>query len=237
MNYTDVHIHMLWGVDDGAKTVEEAREMLEMAYTEGTRSICLTPHYHPGYFGENRESSEKAFLELKEYAAVRYPELKLYLGNELRYSPGCVEWLNHGRCRTLNGTNHVLVDFSETAKKSLIINAAHQLLNAGYRPVIAHVERYRDLGKDLRADENLKACGAVLQIDAGSLFGEWGYYAKQKSRKLLDVRLADLVCTDAHGVKGRTPTLSKAYEYVRKHCGDEYAEEVFCTNAQRLLEV
>lgn len=233
--FADLHIHMLYGVDDGAKTAEEMKQMMDAAYQDGICTICLTPHYHPGYFGDNREKTETVFRELQAYAADKYPDCELFLGNELRYSQGCVDWLNSGACRTLNGTENVLVDFSEFAEKTLITDAVHWLLNAGYCPVIAHAERYRELGRDLREIGRLKDYGAVIQIDAGSLFGEWGRFAKQKSKKMVEAKLADLVCSDAHGITGRIPVLSKAYGFILKRCGADYAEDVFCSFPRKLL--
>ena len=234
--FSDIHIHMLSGVDDGAKTETESQDMLDMAYRDGTRVFCLTPHFHPGFFGDNRAASEKAFDSLSSYAREKYPDAKLLLGNELRYSPNCVEWLNQGHCRTMNNTRFALVDFSESVERTVVTDAVYRLLNAGYTPILAHVERYGSLHKDFREIRQYKECGAVIQIDGPSIFGEWGFQARQRSRRLLEARLVDLVCSDAHGTTRRVPQLSASYEYVLQHCGESYAEAVCSSNALKILE-
>lgn len=91
-----------------------------------------TPHFHPGYFGDNYGKVNAAFERLSSYVQKTYPDMALYLGNELRYEPECVTWLRQVVCRTVNGTRYVLVDFSETAPEKTIGNGLHNLLNAGY---------------------------------------------------------------------------------------------------------
>ena len=115
MALADIHIHLLFGVDDGAKDEDEMHAILDAAYQAGTRVLCCTPHFHPGYFGDNYDKVNAAFKRLSSYVQKTYPDMALYLGNELRYEPECVTWLRQGVCRTVNGTRYVLVDFSETA--------------------------------------------------------------------------------------------------------------------------
>ena len=83
--FFDLHTHMLCGVDDGAKTEEEMYAMLEMAYADGTRALCVTPHYSPYLFGDTYEASEASFALLADYVAKRHPDMYLYLGHELGY--------------------------------------------------------------------------------------------------------------------------------------------------------
>ena len=61
MQFSDIHIHVLYNCDDGAKSMEDMYKMIDAAYVDGTRYICLTPHYNPGYFGENSEKSKASF--------------------------------------------------------------------------------------------------------------------------------------------------------------------------------
>lgn len=131
MNYVDIHMHLLSGVDDGAENEIQMQEIIDAAYADGTRTICATKHFHPGYFGDNRNAVEDAFTELKNYAK-KYSDLQLCLGNELRYSSNCLDWLNNGNCMTLNGSRYVLVDFLESDDSEYIVGSALKLLNAGY---------------------------------------------------------------------------------------------------------
>ncbi len=234
MSFADLHNHSLWGVDDGAKTEQEMFAMVDAAYADGIEAICLTPHFHPGYFGIHDEGTKQAFDALTRYAAEKYPELRLYLGNELRYSSECLSWLESGACRTLNGTDFVLVDFQEGESERIIVRGLQRLMSAGYKPVLAHGERYRDLSQ--KAVLDISRSGAWIQIDVQSLFGVYGLGARIRSRDLLKKKLVDIVATDAHGLGRRSPVLSRGYRMVEQKYGSAYAERLFRKNPLRLLE-
>lgn len=235
MNYADIHTHLLCGVDDGAKTEQEMREVLDAAYADGTRIICATPHFHPGFFGDNRNTVADAFTKLNNYAK-KYNDLQLCLGNELRYSSNCIDWLSKGNCMTLNGSRYVLVDFLESDDAEYIVNSVLRLLNAGYIPVLAHAERYENFHRDMREISYLQECGVVIQVDAQSPFGGWGRSSKQISRRIIESYLADVIASDAHNVLDRPPQMSTCYDYVVNKCGEEYAERIFLKNPLDILK-
>lgn len=234
MKFTDLHNHTLWGVDDGPGTEDEMLRMLDAAWADGLENLCLTPHFHPGYFGDNREKTREVFETLRRYAAEKYPAMGLYLGNELRYSGECLSWLESGACRTLNGTGCVLVDFEENQTEAHIVKALERLMSAGYRPVLAHAERYRSLS--VQRIWELTRNGVWIQIDVQSLFGTYGLGARLRSRNLMKKKLVDIVATDAHGLGRRSPILSRGYREVRRKYGDVYATTIFAENPRRLLE-
>ena len=121
MIFADIHNHSLACVDDGARSEEAMFRMVDAAYADGIRLLCLTPHFHPVCFGDNRASSLESFKKLQAYCAEHHPDLRLYLGNELRYGPNCDNWLKEGFCRALGSSSLVLVDFPADAGQSLII--------------------------------------------------------------------------------------------------------------------
>ena len=235
MFFTDIHIHALYGVDDGAKTEAEMQEIVDASYADGVRVLCVTPHFHPGYFGDNKNKTEVAYQRLETYIQQNYPDMKLYRGNELRYSRDCVSWLNSGKCHTLNGTQYVLVDFSEAAEAQKISSALEHLLSAGYRPVLAHVERYRALWWHKNLICSFREKGVLIQVDAQSVLGEFGYLIKRQSRYLLKNELAHLICSDSHDVRERPPQLSRCFQIVQKKYGQDYAIALLCDNGKRLM--
>lgn len=233
--FADIHLHMLYGTDDGPKTPEQMTAMFDAAYEAGTRLFCLTPHFHLGLFGDNRAASETAFSQLLAYARERDPNTVLLLGNELRYGPAAVEWLEQGLCRTMDQGRLVLVDFHEDEEENTVKTALYRLLNAGYRPILAHAERYHKLSRSWTLFEDLKSKGILIQINGNSIFGQWSRSAKKLSRQLLARRLADLVCSDAHNTGSRPPELQKAYRFVAARYGSAYARRLFYENAAGLL--
>lgn len=235
MPFADIHIHVLYGVDDGAETEAEMHAMVDAAYADGVRIICATPHFHPGYFGNHNDQIEAAFQALTDYARQRYPQMEFCLGNELRYSCDCVSWLQSGQCRTLNGTQYVLVDFSDEEEQQRISDGLDQLLNAGYRPVLAHVERYRTLFGQLKMIRTFQDNGVLLQVDAQALLGNFGFMIRRQSKAMLSAGLIDLIGSDGHDLVHRPPELSKCFQYIQKKCGTDYAEALCWNNALRLL--
>ena len=112
-NFFDLHSHMLCRVDDGTRSEEEMYSMLDRSYADGVRGLFLTPHFSPGMFGDTRETAKESFALLTAYAKEKYPDMELFLGNELGYYDGCQRALEAGDCNTLAGSRYVLVDFSE----------------------------------------------------------------------------------------------------------------------------
>lgn len=235
MTFADLHTHSLWGVDDGARKREDMQRMLDAAYEDGTRYICFTPHFHLGYFGDNKRKTEDAFFEVSEYASVEYPDMKLCLGNELRYSPECVFWLQDNLCRTMNGTEYVLVDFPERERADTIVDGLHRILNAGYIPVLAHAERYDKLSPGLREIRGFRQDGVLIQLDSQSLTGAFGRLVKWRANAILQKGYADFVSTDAHDLRRRPPVMSDAFEYIKKKTGMSVAQRLCRDNALRLL--
>lgn len=235
MKFADIHIHALFGTDDGAKTEEEMKKMIDAAYIDGTKVICFTPHFIPELFKNNSEAAENAFIKAKEYVSGKYSDMFLFLGNELRYNASCTQWLKDGMCRTLNGTNCVLVDFNADEKSKVICDAMNALLSAGYVPVLAHAERYKDLSRKTDAVKKLKDRGVIIQLDAGSLFGEWGFGSRIRSKKLLSKHLVDVVASDAHNTSSRKPEMSEGYEFIKKTYGQHYADDICFYNTLKIL--
>jgi len=233
MQFTDIHNHSLYGVDDGAKTVEDSCAMISALYEENVRTLCFTPHFNPGYYGNNGQRAREAFEEMKKYCAEKHPDLKLYLGNELHYNKGCNDWLLNGLCNTMNGDNIVLVDFSEGETAANIVRALEKMLNAGYKPILAHCERYRFMSPSLLAE--IKRKGVLLQMNAASPIGCGLSGKTRKSRRLLANKLIDFISTDAHNLTSRPPSMKKSYDFVSKKYGGEYADRLFGENAKKLI--
>ncbi len=233
MTYSDMHIHALYGVDDGAKTEEMMLAMVDAEYQDGVRFLCLTPHYHPGYFGDNRDAVLRAYEQLCRTAEVRWPDLKLGLGNELRYDRGCLSWLRDGLCHTMNGTNYVLVDFIEDEENGRIHQALDRLLNAGYTPILAHAERYsRMKEQDIR---EFRENGVLIQVDTQSLFRGFGFFIQRRCKTLLKSRLVDLAGSDAHDLSRRPPGISDFSKAIGNLCGKDYAAAICSANTAHAL--
>ncbi len=216
--FFDLHSHMLCGVDDGAKTVEDMFSMLEMAYEDGIRAICLTPHYSPYLFGDTLEKSAESFEILKKYVSEKHPDMRIFLGHELGYHRSGLDALNDGICRSIAGSRYVLVDFPEAIEFFEIQSAMDQLQRAGYFPILAHTERYRCLFRQLRWIEEFVENGGTVQVNASSVNGSWGRGAQKQWKKLIRRGLVHIIASDAHNLTTRPPLISVCMPFLQKHC-------------------
>ena len=234
--FVDLHCHMLYGIDDGAVSFEEMQKMLDMAYEDGIRHICLTPHANLRADVDFRQEANQAFEELCLYAE-KYPDMQFYQGNELFYSHGLVEGIRSGRFLGLNGTRYVLVEFLPTVSYYDLTYALKDLSGAGYFPILAHAERYSALYKRKKELFNMaKNDGFYLQINGTSLFGKWGFNARRFAWKAIKSGTVVAVASDGHGAEGRTPCLGKAFAAVEKRIGKKAAKQLFYHLPLAILE-
>lgn len=234
MYFSDIHLHILYGTDDGANTVEDMYKMVDMAYSDGVRFICATPHFHPVYFGDNRKEALAAFDVLTAYCKDKYPDLLLMLGNEVACQNELIPMYRSGTIRSFGNTRYTLVEFNENDSESYIAEAIDRILNMGYIPIIAHAERYLKLR--MGCIKVLKESGALVQANAQSLFKGCGFRVGRRMKKLLSAKLVDFISSDAHDLVYRPPLMSMGYKFISDKYGKEYADEICCNKALRLLQ-
>lgn len=135
-----------------------------------------------------------------------------------------IELLKQGKAGTLAGSDYILTEFSPDEEWAYIRNCLYDLLCEGYRPIVAHTERYRNVVKDFNRVEELKDMGCRIQINAGELPGLLGGQLKRTARSLIKEELADLIGTDAHRVEGeRSVSMAEGASWLQRHCSPEYA--------------
>lgn len=151
MKITDIHIHIIPGVDDGARNEESVEKMLDIAYTDGIRRMICTPHFHGGYVQTSPDEVVKGLDKVKAIANAKYPDMEFYAGNEIYYFENMTEWLDAGKLLTMAESDYVLVEFSPAVTIREIDSAVRHVLQAGYRPILAHINRYVQLGSVIDA--------------------------------------------------------------------------------------
>ena len=172
MELTDIHCHILPGVDDGADTMEEARKILRLEYRDGVRTIIATPHYREGMFEPAMKQVVKVYIQVREMA--REMGMHLYLGCEYHTNSRMVKDLRRRRRPSMVGSSYVLTEFSGAHNYEKIRNQVYDLLTEGYQPILAHIERYPCLREDIRKVRELVDLGAYIQMNAGAILGESG---------------------------------------------------------------
>ncbi len=222
----DIHCHILPGVDDGARNMEESLWMLNKEYQEGVRHVILTPHFRYDMFEPHMNIVTRQFMQLRRAAMNIGDEgMRLYLGCELHSSMDMVECLKKGRRLTLAGSRYVLVEFSNGDEKNYIEERVRSLLMNGFIPIIAHVERYKATRNDIGFLTELKDMGAHIQVNADTISGQDGFGAKTFARKVMKHGLLDFVGSDGHRKTERIPEIGKCVAKMEKNNGERICKE------------
>lgn len=229
----DIHCHLLYKVDDGARTMEESVAMLQEAAIQGIEAIILTPHFRHGMFPYDKTEIEAHFEQLKPYAKEN--NIGLFLGTEYHVNSQMMENFSGGRCHTLADGKFILTEYSFHSEFSYVKQMTQEAIRFGYIPIIAHVERYAFVMDDPLCLEELKEMGALIQINADAVLGLEGRGAKKLCKVLLKDGLVDIVASDSHGINERACHMKQCYAYVARKYGKVTAEELFCENPAQIL--
>ncbi len=230
-----MHCHIIPGVDDGSSNMEESLSMIKLAYDNETRKIIATPHYGTARARARKGEIIQQFLEFKEEVRVRYPDMELYLGQELSFGESLPQKLMSGAALSMADSRYALVEFMPQDDYDYIRQGLLKVQMAGYRPILAHVERCPGLMKNISYVEDLVNMGVYIQMNAMSITGENGWKCKSYAKKLLKEELVDLVASDAHDTKKRKPTIKKAAEYISKKYGTRYAANLCINNPNKII--
>ncbi len=233
--YIDIHCHILPGVDDGAADDEIMCQMLRTAWKEGISEIIATPHFHKGHVEPSQDQLLRAWQQTVYRAQEIDKNFKIYLGNEL-YSSHCLaERLNAGKVFAMANSSYVLVEFSPVISYFEIQSSLQHLQMNGYRPIVAHAERYGCLLKNPYRVEELVDMGILIQVNTASVTGENGFQAKSFTKKLLKYELVHFFGTDAHNMKARKPLMKKCVSYIARKYGESCAQRLSRENALRMI--
>lgn len=235
MCYLDIHSHILPGVDDGPHSDEQSKHMLEIAYQEGFKSIVVTPHYQEGVYSHSIDFLKVKLDELTKYIHDKGLDIQLLLGSEIFYSHGIIDLLNAKRLPTLAESRYVLIEFIPSADYRYIKNGLNQLQLEGYLPILAHVERYRELKKDLSKVKELVDMGIYLQVNAMSIDGSNGLKDSLFTHKLLRNNCVHFLATDCHSDRTRAPRITKAVNIITKKYGGAYKDKLLIDNPMQIL--
>ena len=237
LKMTDIHMHLIPGVDDGAENMEMSLLMLLRAQDQGIRSVFCTPHSEA--FRYSADGARIIFRRLQDAAAAAGFDTRLYLGCEVFCEPDrmaeIIENLDTGRYPTMNGTRYVLMEFSQWVMPEMTVPCVEVLANAGYFPIIAHLERYQYLRNNMALVDRFRELGSLVQINAYSLLEEMDDGIKDWARQLVRERKADFLGTDAHRTYHRSPKAQAGLGWLYENTDPEYADAVAWKNAQLLL--
>jgi protein-tyrosine phosphatase len=233
----DIHSHILPGIDDGARSLDEALNMLCMAIDGGVTTQVLTPHIYMGRFNNTKQGLEQRFKEFREQVDAANLPIKLLLGAELRISHDIMALVAADAIPCLgevDGKKTFLLEFPRNEIPFGSDNVVRWLLAKNYLPVIVHPERN---SKFLHHREKLKVfidLGCPLQITASSLSGKFGADVQQMAEELLVAGQVSVIASDCHNLKGRSPDLLMGYEHSKSIVGHKVALSLVNGNPKQI---
>lgn len=220
----EMHAHVVYGVDDGAQSREEMERMLTMAAAGGVTHLICTSHCRPGIKPFPLETYEEHLAEAGAWCSVHAPQLHLYSGAEVLYTPDTLRFLRDGAVPTLAGSRMVLVEFRPDTPEREIRLALNELREAGWLAVLAHVERLRAL-RSVNRVRALRDTGVLIQMNADTVFDEQaGYFRRRRVERLLRDGMIDFISSDAHDTGRRAFCLEYARLWLTKELGKARAD-------------
>ncbi len=211
----DIHTHIIPAVDDGSQDLSTSLELLKQEVEQGITKVVLTPHMN--FLQKDIDLIKKSFMNLKEKNTL---QIELLLGSEIKYYQQMINDLKDGKLLTIDNSKYVLIEFDFINEENTG-DIIYELIVAGYKPIIAHIERYRYLNsKDYI---NLKQEGALIQINASSI--KHRIYRK-RIKQLLKKDLVDFVASDCHNLDRRNVDFTLIKKFVLKHNKKSY-DKVF----------
>ncbi|MFQ5900664.1 MAG: tyrosine-protein phosphatase [Thermodesulfobacteriota bacterium] len=218
----DIHSHILPGIDDGPADWDESIEMCRLASEDMITTIVATPHIIDGIYPNNRAIIMEKIRELKKKIKGRVA-LDILLGADIHLTPDIIERIKREEFPTINDNGYILLELPWNLLPPDIGSFLSELGSAGTTPVITHVERTAWIQREFQQLHNFIKNGALIQITAMSITGDFGRFAKYWAEKLLKDRLVHIIASDAHSKTGRPPCLSSALEVAASIVGEENA--------------
>lgn len=218
--FTDLHSHLVPGVDDGSRTLDEALDGIRSLVASGVGRIVTTPHLDGSLtqdralFAERMEEMEEAWGPLKEKVEEEFPGLDFLRSHEVMLDIPDPD-LSDPRLH-LGDTDSVLVEWPGLQVPPGSVPVLERMVAAGIRPIIAHPERYRGLDRDSAYPGEWKNAGALLQVNYGSILGRYGETPRRRAFTLLERGWVDLMASDFHGRPRLSPCLTEAREVLGK---------------------
>jgi protein-tyrosine phosphatase len=229
----DIHCHLLPGIDDGARTLDEALTMARASVDDGVNFAVMTPHLHPGRYENTRSTIE---LQLQLFRnALRKENIPLHIGMaaEVRLSPEVLSLIEQDEVPflgELDGYRIMLLEFPHGHIPPGADNLVARLLQQKIRPIIAHPERNKDVMRNLAKIEPFIEMGCLLQITAGALLGGFGEGAYLCAQQLLEYEVFTVLASDAHNLKARCPGLREGMDAAAEILGKEAAYDLVYKN-------
>jgi protein-tyrosine phosphatase len=230
----DIHSHILPGIDDGARDVEESVAMLRTAHAEGVRAVIATPHHYPDIGVPARDQARRLCALIRKTAGL---PVDVRAGQEVAADPSVVGRLKEDRVLLFEGARYLLVEPPFIDYPAWVDTLFDDLQAMSVKPIIAHPERCIGIQRDPAILARLVGRGIVSQVNAASLLGDHGPEVQKTAHLLLESGLFHVMASDAHAARGpRASVLGRAVEVLCEIVGQAQAQTMVVTVPQAIMD-
>ncbi|MBC7765575.1 MAG: tyrosine protein phosphatase [Hyphomonadaceae bacterium] len=231
----DLHTHILMGIDDSNFDKESLLVALRNAEKEGVRKIFVTPHYVQFEVENSTQIISEEMAKLQALIKQENIDITLYIGAEIFVTLDLPMLLEQKKVPTLNHSRYILIEMPLGMVPRYMDLLIYQLCMKEYVPIIAHPERNVRIQKHPKYLQNFIEKGALVQMNAGSIMGDFGGRAKTAARLFLKHNMVHFIASDAHDAHHRPLKLLDAKNVVEKIMGKQDASSLFEHNAAAVI--
>ena len=193
----DMHSHLIPGIDDGSKSMDETIAMLAKFESLGYKKVITTPHIMNEVYPNTPKNILAGLNQVKEAAAKIGLSIEIEAAAEYYYDETLIDRIQQRDILSF-GDNYVLVEFAFVGVPSFENELFFEMIKCGYKPVLAHFERYSGFHGSVEKAIEYRSRGALIQLNLNSLTGHYGVEVRKQAEKLIDAGLVDFVGTDCH---------------------------------------
>ena len=231
----DIHSHLLYGIDDGSKCIEDSVQIINDLSKIGYTDIILTPHY---ISNSKYNSSRSNNLELLENLRCALKDndidVNLYLGNEIYINHHISDLLNSLEISSLNGSKFLLIELPMNGEYDYM-DVFENLIYDGYKVILAHPERYHAFQRDFSKIYELEEIGVYFQCNIESILGSYGKGAIKMVKRMFKEKKVSFLATDIHHRKKDYIKFDKAKKKIRKYLSSSELEDLLIKNPSKII--
>lgn len=194
----DMHSHLLPGIDDGSTDIDNSIELIRNLHEMGYQKFITTPHIYRDIYPNTPQTILTKLEIVRQRLKEEQLDIEIYAAAEYFCDEAFEEYIEEKKLLTLGNTNFVLFEISFDEQNANMTRAIFNMLLNGYKPILAHPERYSYWHNDFSKYENLIDRDVKLQINLNSLTGQYGAMTKHVAEKLIHRGMVSFVGTDCH---------------------------------------
>ncbi|MFQ6038757.1 MAG: tyrosine-protein phosphatase [Candidatus Aminicenantales bacterium] len=234
----DLHCHILHGLDDGARSLDEAAEMAKAASKGGIQTIVATPHLYRGdEVPKNLNIIRKKCDELRYVLSKNHVDVEIVQGAEVHVSHNLVDEIRKNKKKLfLNSSSYMFLEFPSGHVFSGVKDLLFDLMSDGIRPIIAHPERNAVFVRHPSLLYELVQMGVLAQANSGSFIGLYGSRVEEAAFRFLELNLLHFMASDAHNPRPPSLWLQEAADAVEERFGKDVVSALVNDNPHAVLE-